>query len=39
VEEHFANPQKLSPGSAMPPYRFTPRELERITSYLMALSE
>jgi ubiquinol-cytochrome c reductase cytochrome b subunit len=37
VEGHFADPRKLSPGSVMPPYRFTPRELERITSYLLAL--
>jgi ubiquinol-cytochrome c reductase cytochrome b subunit len=39
VEEHFANPQKLSPGSVMPPFRFTLREMERITSYLMALTD
>lgn len=37
VEGHFADPRKLSPGSVMPPYRLTPRELERITSYLLAL--
>jgi ubiquinol-cytochrome c reductase cytochrome b subunit len=37
VEGHFADPPKLSPGSVMPPYRFTPRESERITSYLLAL--
>ncbi|MBI3207500.1 MAG: cytochrome c [Candidatus Solibacter usitatus] len=37
VEEHFANPQKLSPGSKMPPYRLNPRDLERLTSYLMSL--
>ena len=37
VEQHFADPQKLSPGTVMPPYRFPPRDLERITSYLMKL--
>jgi ubiquinol-cytochrome c reductase cytochrome b subunit len=37
VEEHFANPQKLSPGTTMPPYRFSSRDLDRITGYLMAL--
>jgi ubiquinol-cytochrome c reductase cytochrome b subunit len=39
VEEHFANPQKLSPGSMMPPFKFTPHELDRITTYLMALTD
>jgi ubiquinol-cytochrome c reductase cytochrome b subunit len=37
VEQHFADPQKLSPGSPMPPYRFAPKDLERITTYLLAL--
>lgn len=37
VEGHFAEPQKFSPGSVMPPYRFTPQELDRITTYLMSL--
>lgn len=37
VIAHFLDPQKLSPGSIMPPYRFSPREMERITNYLMAL--
>ena len=37
VEEHFADPKKLSPGSTMPPYRFSAQELDRITSYLMSL--
>jgi cbb3-type cytochrome oxidase cytochrome c subunit len=39
VEDHFANPQKLSPGSVMPSYRFTPSEMQRLTSYLLALAE
>ena len=37
VVEHFLEPQKLSPGSVMPPYRFSSRDMDRITSYLMAL--
>jgi ubiquinol-cytochrome c reductase cytochrome b subunit len=37
VEQHFAEPQKLSPGSTMPPYRFSSKDLDRISSYLMAL--
>ena len=39
IEEHFANPQKVSPGTVMPPYKFTTRELDRITSYLTALPD
>jgi ubiquinol-cytochrome c reductase cytochrome b subunit len=37
VVEHFVDPQKLSPGTVMPPYRFTPRQMEAITGYLMSL--
>jgi ubiquinol-cytochrome c reductase cytochrome b subunit len=37
IEEHFRKPQKLSPGSPMPPYNFNARDMERITSYLLAL--
>jgi ubiquinol-cytochrome c reductase cytochrome b subunit len=37
VIEHFNNPQKLSPGSTMPPYQFDPKDMEAITSYLLAL--
>jgi ubiquinol-cytochrome c reductase cytochrome b subunit len=39
VEEHFAKPQELSPGSIMPPYKLTPRDLENLTTYLLALPE
>ncbi|MCC7236961.1 MAG: cytochrome b N-terminal domain-containing protein [Bryobacterales bacterium] len=35
--EHFVNPQKLSPGSTMPPYRLPDRDLASLTDYLMAL--
>jgi ubiquinol-cytochrome c reductase cytochrome b subunit len=37
VEKHFADPQKLVPGSSMPPYKFDPADLNNITSYLMKL--
>lgn len=37
VEGHFGDPKKYSPGSTMPPYKFNTKELDRITSYLMAL--
>jgi ubiquinol-cytochrome c reductase cytochrome b subunit len=39
VEDHFLNPQKLSPGSIMPPYKLPRKDLENLTSYLMALPE
>jgi ubiquinol-cytochrome c reductase cytochrome b subunit len=37
VEEHFREPQKMSPGTSMPPYRFSSREMDRVTSYLLGL--
>ena len=37
VKEHFVDPRKLSPGTIMPPYKFTPTELDNVTSYLFAL--
>jgi ubiquinol-cytochrome c reductase cytochrome b subunit len=37
LEEHFADPKRFSPGSVMPAYRFAPREMEAINSYLLAL--
>jgi cbb3-type cytochrome oxidase cytochrome c subunit len=39
VEDHFANPQKLVPGSIMPPYKLSPQDLENLTTYLFALPE
>ncbi len=37
LEKHFENPQALSPGSTMPPFRFSADEMKNITSYLLAL--
>ncbi|MGD1095819.1 MAG: cytochrome b N-terminal domain-containing protein [Bryobacteraceae bacterium] len=37
VEQHFSDPAKFSPGSKMPPYKFTAQDLERITTYLMQI--
>jgi ubiquinol-cytochrome c reductase cytochrome b subunit len=37
ISEHFANPQKVSPGTVMPPYRFAPNDLDAITKYLLGL--
>jgi mono/diheme cytochrome c family protein len=39
VEDHFVDPQKLSPGSFMPPYKLSPKDLENLTSYLFALPD
>ena len=39
VEDHFLNPQKLSPGSIMPAYKLPRKDLENLTTYLMALPE
>jgi ubiquinol-cytochrome c reductase cytochrome b subunit len=39
VEDHFANPQKLSPGSIMPAYKLAPKDLDNLTTYLFALPE
>ena len=33
VEDHFADPPKLSPGSIMPPYKFSPSEMQKLVSY------
>jgi quinol-cytochrome oxidoreductase complex cytochrome b subunit/cytochrome c551/c552 len=35
VEGHFGDPQKFSPGSAMPPYKFNSHDMDRIASYLL----
>ncbi len=35
VLEHFNNPQKLSPGTTMPPYKLKPEDLENLTHYIM----
>ncbi len=39
VEEHFINPQKLSPGTIMPPYPLSAQDLENLTSYLFSLPD
>lgn len=35
--DHFNEPAKLSPGSTMPPYKFNPKDMESITTYLMGI--
>jgi ubiquinol-cytochrome c reductase cytochrome b subunit len=39
VEEHFADPPKLSPGSSMPPFKFSAKDMENLTNYLFSLPE
>jgi ubiquinol-cytochrome c reductase cytochrome b subunit len=39
IEDHFANPQKLSPGTPMPPYKFNEREMAALVEYLGTLPE
>ena len=37
LEGHFADPQKFSPGSTMPAYKFNSHDLDRLTSYIMEI--
>jgi ubiquinol-cytochrome c reductase cytochrome b subunit len=37
IEGHFTDPQKFSPGSAMPPYRFQPAQMDAMVQWLLAL--
>jgi ubiquinol-cytochrome c reductase cytochrome b subunit len=39
VKAHFAAPQRLSPGSIMPPYHFAPAEEQALMKYLFALPD
>jgi ubiquinol-cytochrome c reductase cytochrome b subunit len=39
VEDHFADPQKLSPGTSMPPYPMSPQDRDNLTSYLFSLPD
>ena len=37
MEAHFRDPAKMSPGSPMPAFNFSAKDMERITNYLTAL--
>jgi ubiquinol-cytochrome c reductase cytochrome b subunit len=37
MEGHFLDPQKFSPGTAMPPYKFTSGEMGNILAYMETL--
>jgi ubiquinol-cytochrome c reductase cytochrome b subunit len=39
VEQHFADPVKLSPGSMMPPSKFSAKDMDSLTTYLFALPD
>jgi len=37
IEQHFANPAAMSPGSIMPPSQFSPADMQAIVNYLFSL--
>jgi ubiquinol-cytochrome c reductase cytochrome b subunit len=37
--EHFASPQKMSPGTPMPPYKFAQKDMQDMVSYLFTLPD
>jgi len=38
VKRHFVEPQVMAPNTMMPPYRFSPHDMEQITAYLFSLN-
>lgn len=36
LEQHFVDPKKMSPGSVMPAYKFSPQEMDHMIQYLLA---
>lgn len=39
LEGHFIDPQKFSPGTMMPPYKFTPDEMANMLAYMATLKD
>lgn len=39
VEDHFVDPQKLSPGTSMPPYPMSAQDRDNLTTYLFSLPD
>jgi ubiquinol-cytochrome c reductase cytochrome b subunit len=39
VQDHFADPQKLSPGTIMPPYPLSAQDRDNLMSYLFSLPD
>jgi mono/diheme cytochrome c family protein len=36
---HFVDPQKMSPGTPMPPYKFSQNDMQNMVSYLFTLPD
>ena len=39
VEEHFVKPEELSPGTMMPPYPLSKKDMDNLTTYLFTLPD
>jgi cbb3-type cytochrome oxidase cytochrome c subunit len=37
LEEHFADPQKISPGTPMPAYKFSSKDMDRMVTYVLSI--
>ena len=37
VIDHFNNPQGMSPGTPMPPYKFPPKDMQAMVNWLFTL--
>jgi len=37
LEAHFKDPQKMSPGTIMPPYKFGPQDMDHLVQFLLAM--
>ena len=37
IIDHFNEPQKMSPGTVMPAYKFNAQDMESITHYILML--
>jgi ubiquinol-cytochrome c reductase cytochrome b subunit len=37
LEQHFIDPHKMSPGTTMPAYKFSSRDMDRMITYLMSI--
>ncbi len=37
VERHFSEPQIMSPNTIMPPYKFSPHDMDQLIGYLFSI--
>jgi ubiquinol-cytochrome c reductase cytochrome b subunit len=37
LEQHFLDPQKMSPGTTMPAYKFSSKDMDRMITYLLSI--